>query len=928
MSVPPSGIRPSFRLHVAGALVLILIAGTAHAQPSTTKIVPIVLDVTGSGEHFTTELVLANRGTTAASVALTYTPATALGASGGGSTSVALAAGQQLVVPDVVAYLRGQGLAIPTGSNQGGSVLAVFTGLSSPDAAYVVARTTTPSGPGRAGLAYPGVDLVSAQTGTSYLYGLRSTPSDRSNLALVNAGTASVTLRVTLYSGVAGDGRTFVLTPDTTLAAGQWTQVSRVLDLAGFTNGYARVDLLSGTGSYVAYAVINDNTTNDGSYVSAEPFGMPAEMRLLPVLVESAAYQSELVLTNPSATAQTAVLSYVESASPAGGAGGTVTLSLQPGEQKIIPGAIDYLRANHISIGPKGSATFAGALSVTFKSGTSVSSGFVGARTAAPVDGTGPGEYGLFYPGVGPSFAALNEAWVYGLAQDAGDRSNLAVANLGDAGDPISFRVDVYNGSTGQLTGSTSAATLAPGGWMQVNAILQSFGVSNGYAHVVKLTGNSRFFAYGVVNDGGAPGQGTSDGSYVAGQVLPAPAVLTWIPASTVKLEQVIGDCDLQAQAGQIVARQTVTCVPTTSRTITRFNIAGNGQGGSFEAGDGRMIFFFGDTISSNVSTVNYHAGDPVAWSTSTDPEAGLLLNFYTETNGSPLFVKPPGIAMGGDDIPNSGISLNGQIFFIVNTGSDPSLDNPQGGDSSVLVQFDEAAQTFTAGRTISPAGGRFIGTALCASGSSVYMFGAGPYRASDIYLQAVPASSFASGAGTQYFAGLVNGQPTWTNSESGAVPVVQDNPLNGPAWPNDTPTVGNLSVVFSRDLNLWLLTYDGGRQSNKTRGDYFTYAPQPWGPWATPQLILNDARDHAYGLGGFVHNPNVVPDPPGDGLNGPTIGSNDIYTTSGGTFAPLMIGRFLTVAGNMLKVYYNVSTWNPYVIVRMRSEFAITRAP
>ena len=50
--------------------------------------------------------------------------------------------------------------------------------------------------------------------------------------------------------------------------------------------------------------------------------------------------------------------------------------------------------------------------------------------------------------------------------------------------------------------------------------MLQSFGVANGYVHVVKLTGNDRFLAYGVVNDGSAPGQGTSDGSYVAGQAV------------------------------------------------------------------------------------------------------------------------------------------------------------------------------------------------------------------------------------------------------------------------------------------------------------------------------------------------------------------------------------------------------------------------
>jgi uncharacterized protein (TIGR03437 family) len=41
-----------------------------------------------------------------------------------------------------------------------------------------------------------------------------------------------------------------------------------------------------------------------------------------------------------------------------------------------------------------------------------------------------------------------------------------------------------------------------------------------------------------------------------------------------------------------------------------------------------------------------------------------------------------------------------------------------------------------------------------------------------------------------------------------------------------------------------------------------------------------------------------------------------------------LLIGRFITVTGNTLKIYWNVSTWNPYVIVRMRSELAIGNAP
>jgi hypothetical protein len=192
----------------------------------------------------------------------------------------------------------------------------------------------------------------------------------------------------------------------------------------------------------------------------------------------------------------------------------------------------------------------------------------------------------------------------------------------------------------------------------------------------------------------------------IAAQSSVAGPLLTYIAGSSTKLEQVIGDCDLQAQAKQIVAGQTVTCTPTTSQTITRFNIAGNGQGGAFEIGGGKMMLFFGDTISSDPSTLNYGGADPIAWSTSTDPEQGMLLNFFTKSDGSPLFIKPPGIDMGPDDIPDSGISLNGQIYFICNTGSQTPSGLDQSADYSVLVQFDQTAQTFTGGRTISPTGG------------------------------------------------------------------------------------------------------------------------------------------------------------------------------------------------------------------------------
>ena len=119
---------------------------------------------------------------------------------------------------------------------------------------------------------------------------------------------------------------------------------------------------------------------------------------------------------------------------------------------------------------------------------------------------------------------------------------------------------------------------------------------------------------------------------------------------------------------------------------------------------------------------------------------------------------------------------------------------------------------------------------------------------------------------GTLYFAGLTNGQPDWTTVETNAVPIVQDNPTNGPAWPNDSPTVGHLSVVYSTGLGLWLMTYDGGRNAPETDGIYFSSAAQPWGPWSRPQLIFNAFRDMGYGV--FMFNPDqqshrTRPDPP-----------------------------------------------------------------
>lgn len=385
---------------------------------------------------------------------------------------------------------------------------------------------------------------------------------------------------------------------------------------------------------------------------------------------------------------------------------------------------------------------------------------------------------------------------------------------------------------------------------------------------------------------------------------------LTWIPGSTTKVEQMIGDCDYTAQA------QTGQCVSTTSQTVTRARVLGTDIGASFES-QGRVIFLFGDTISPTPD-VNYFASDTMATSVSTDPSKGLLLDFFTNNDGSPYFVRIPAVRMGAFEVPHAGIRLNGSTYIVVNTGADINLPDPTINEHSVLTRFDEAARRFTVVRTISSRpNGKFVTTALRQSGNDVYIFGLGVYRGSDVYLSVVGAADFESGRGTRYYTGLANGQPAWSTSEADAVPVVLDNPMN---IPNHTPGVGNVSVIYSNELSLWLMTYDSFRSSPETRGFYFTYASEPWGPWQRPQLIFNGTRDGA--MGTFIHDPRISPS---DGLTGPTIGPNDPVTTPGGPYAPYMIERFTRVAGRTFSIYYTLGTFNPYTIVMMRSDFQVS---
>ena len=479
--------------------------------------VPIVLRGRGRtpGSFFTSELTLTNRGTTTAAIHYTY--AAAFG--GGSGTAVeALGPGRQRVILDAIAYLTD--LGVPIGRGTAGGTLAVdFSNLSSPSDAAVTVRVATPVKEGRAGLAYLGLTPEGLLTGPAFITGLRQNNQDRSNLAVQNAGVSgngNITLRVTVYSGNPEAPGSLVL-PDRFLEPGGFHQYNGILKEAGFDNGYVKVERVAGTAPFYAYGVINDQANSDGSFVFpvSESSVAGSMGQVLPVVVEVGPFTSELTVTNFSEEAKAVTFSMVADAIETEDHRVAFTLPLRPGQQYIIPNAIEEARQRFGINLPRGLAVplFASAVE------GDLSGVVMGARTGSQADpeDVSRGRYSVFYTAVPQGVGFTDSAWIYGLQQNAENRSNLALVNSGEVDDsPGIFSLEIYNGETGRRV-RTITRTVPAQRWHQLDSILLNHGrgARQGYVRILKTSGNNPFLAYGVINDGGARGERSDDGAYV-----------------------------------------------------------------------------------------------------------------------------------------------------------------------------------------------------------------------------------------------------------------------------------------------------------------------------------------------------------------------------------------------------------------------------
>lgn len=353
-------------------------------------------------------------------------------------------------------------------------------------------------------------------------------------------------------------------------------------------------------------------------------------------------------------------------------------------------------------------------------------------------------------------------------------------------------------------------------------------------------------------------------------------AELHYVPNSTKKVCQLTGDLDRQ------------TGKPTLNRTGKRFRAVATDLGSSFEH-KGRLYFLFGDTWG--------RPGDPdaVAWTTSTDPEK-IILNFHHGKDGKWLPPKVPGISQGAFEVPSYGISTGGLMYVVFTT--DHSAKRVMG--RSVLARSRDDGRTFDALYDLSR--DKFINVAFCSAEGWIYIYGSGEYRKSSVCLARVRPADIGDRSRLRFFGGAdAAGEEQWREREADAKPLFQHN------------VVGEFSVAYLEPVKRYVMLYN----SSAPRGITLRSAKTPRGPWSEGTILFHPWRDNGYGH--FMHISSRFRRK-SDALSDPNRAHQ-----WGGEYGPYIMARYTHEVNGHCRIYYTMSTWNPYQVVVMRSDLNLT---
>lgn len=417
-----------------------------------------------------------------------------------------------------------------------------------------------------------------------------------------------------------------------------------------------------------------------------------------------------------------------------------------------------------------------------------------------------------------------------------------------------------------------------------------------------------------------ASGSASAARSGAAAGVAGAPGELSFELIGTTKLSQLLGDQDKQLKK------------PTMGQTHAKFGVLGADLGYAFEDGK-RTVFLFGDTIGTD----GQNGSDAIGFTDDANPEDGVALQFYARPDGKYLPFRPSDEGgkeqrLEGFEVPVAGIRIIGETYiaFKDNHAGDaegakdddlPGAAPPSATDVTKLAKLDGTTGKAQSLCELSrQPDGKFQKIALNHAlsddglpdgGPWVFMHGTGRHRASHAFLAILPLGSFAACKGSRYWVKLAGGASVWSDKEAEAAAVFTDG--GAPEG-----TMGELSITYAAPIQRWIATYDAKDEHRKV---FFRHAREPWGPWSDPIVIFDPKTA---GFGAFIHDPSRPAD---DGQAGPMIGKHKLRPEKarGTVYAPFVVERWTQVEGDTLKLYFVLSTWNPYTVVLMRSDLKMS---
>jgi Domain of unknown function (DUF4185) len=208
----------------------------------------------------------------------------------------------------------------------------------------------------------------------------------------------------------------------------------------------------------------------------------------------------------------------------------------------------------------------------------------------------------------------------------------------------------------------------------------------------------------------------------------------------------------------------------------------------------------------------------------------------------------------------------------------------------------------------------------------AIAVFGVPRYRASIPYLALAPQDTFGDPQTWWFFTGSDATNSYWVTRqqwESGQNTAGEWVPPAAAEIFQATPAgercVGEHLVTWNAVLRTWLLLYTCTPLSVEAR-----FAPEPWGPWSAPIIILDAVQDPDVGctlimsLAGCGSQPSPYPPFPGGA------------SVPGAFYAPFVLDRFTQEEPTPFpkpgpqpkraRIYWLLSTWNPYTVVVMQS--------